>query len=230
MPSCSQAAKAAKAAASGATPAPAPSAAQAAPTAQPAANAAAAAMPPPPPRSAAQRPAATKPRMLRLDDQGREIDEFGNVVVQPDVKPTSSLKVSAGCCLLRATFNERKNTGSAQAMMVQWPADRHCCQTGMHSSLYAAAQVNQRKPGAAPAAEPPKIDASRWSLWVVPRLVASWLGSRLNICTLGSSLALSSKQFGSSRHKRLLQSPAALRTQSCTCGGLSGASAAASTL
>ena len=57
-------------------------------------------MPPPPPRSAAQRPAATKPRMLRLDDQGREIDEFGNVVVQPEVKPTSSLKVSAECCLL----------------------------------------------------------------------------------------------------------------------------------
>lgn len=49
---------------------------------------------PPPPRAAALRPAP-----LRLDEQGREIDEFGNPVVRSEVKPTSSLKVGTNSLL-----------------------------------------------------------------------------------------------------------------------------------
>ncbi len=89
-----QAAKAAKAAASGA--AAAPLAAAAAPGAPAAAQAAAApssrpdggAMPPPPPR-----PAQVRPAPLRLDAEGREIDEFGNVVVRKPEDTVSTLKV-----------------------------------------------------------------------------------------------------------------------------------------
>ena len=56
--------------------------------------------------------------MLRLDDQGREIDEFGNVVVQPEMKPTSSLKVSAGYYLLGTHPWAQRCMNGVQALMV----------------------------------------------------------------------------------------------------------------
>ena len=95
-----QAAAAAKAAAAGGSGAAAPSAAPGAAAAQPdqAAAQAAAALPnrqpggaapstmgPPPPRQ-------PRPAPLRLDAEGREIDEFGNLVVRPEIT-TSTLKV-----------------------------------------------------------------------------------------------------------------------------------------